>query len=859
MWWYPSTDDPDFYAKLQNKQEFGSLLTSSTRKGELAPHQLFVSRFLSPKTPYDSLLLFHALGSGKTCSAISIAENFPKVLVLVKNQTIATNFKQELFSEFCTQDKYLNPTERRLLASASAESRKDILQNAEQRFKRRYEFMTFGVLVNRVLGTTQPGKTAKESLDPDLDKETKERRVTNKLGNLSNRLVIIDEFHNIVGNEVYNALTLVLAKSYNTKILLLSATPIFDNLSELPGVMNLLLPQKYHLPLDYKSNGLVKRVNTGEVQEGEVYRLTPLGRETVARLLQGRVSYIGTDLRTFPRRIDMGIPLVPTRKYSIFVVPCPMSEYQAGIYSSVAKKEHTSDTPQGSVAWKNSSDAATMVYPGNLYGIKGFQKVSVSSTRAASSLLPGRSRQSTLKKEYTTVFGTDLRQYSSKLFQLVNNIKNIPGNCFVYSQFVSGSGLAAVRFALDQNGFQGQYQVIDGSVSESTRKRILRSFNSPTNINGQKIRILLGSPAISEGITLKNVRQIHIIEPPWNMSRLEQVIGRGIRSNSHSALPEDQRNVRIFRYVATIPNKETVDEYKYRICEEKDRAIKEFERILKQIAIDCKYATANNDSSDNFSPKCDYTLCDYSCPPGTNRREGQPFDTGTMFSHVSGPDVTKNIQELKRLFALQPYYSLEELVKATTAPTVVVYKALHKLIQSKDYFVNTKGQKGYIIYRNGYYFFNPLGVPARSSLHSKTNTDSRLVTTSSNPDALPALLSKLDEKLGSGLRRQQPAAAAAQPDQHRTAVLFQNEPIYGTLEADNKFRIVDNRNTLGRETNDKRRQKRGSVCNSSGFTLKDLEGIFAFITGSPPGKMTKTQLCNAIQTALEAQNKVIRL
>lgn len=877
-WWYPDVNDPDFHAKLQNKREFGSLLTASlaspsTKKG-LAPHQKFVSRFLSPKTPYDSLLLFHALGSGKTCSAISIGENFPKVLVLVKNQTIASNFKQELFSEFCTQNKYITAPERKMLQSpeTSLETRKIIIQGAQQRFKNKYEFMTFGVLVNRVLGTTQPGTTASASLDPDLESLSASgpgsgrRRITGggKISSISNRLVIIDEFHNITGNEVYNALTEVLAQSYNVKLLLMSATPVFDNLSELPFVVNLLSHPKGY-PLEQSQGFIKKVVGTEGIQEGDVYRLTSFGRESVARLLQGRVSYvgIGANASAFPRRINMGIPLFPERKYSISIVPCPMSEYQTRVYLSVTEKEKKGSR---SVAWKESSDAATMTYPDGMYGIKGFQKVTTASRKGrASSLLPQSNQRSSLKREYQSVFGPELRKYSSKLFQLIENIKSFPGNCFVYSQFVSGSGLAAVQFALDQHGLGGQYKVIDGSVSEESRKRILRQFNSPENANGSKIRILLGSPAISEGITLKNVRQIHIIEPAWNMSRLEQVIGRGIRTNSHIALPESERNVRVFRYVATIPKRETVDEYKYRICEEKDRAIKEFERILKQISIDCKYAASSHSPGDNFSPECDYTLCNYGCPPGTlpNPDPKKSLNTGTYFSHISNTEVVKCMQELKKLFALQPYYSLKELTSALGSfEDLVVYKALHELIRTKDVFENIKGHKGFVVYRNGYYFFNPQNVPSQSSLYRKTHPkDSGPGSTAGalNPDALTNLLSKLDSKLGGQTR---PAAVKEvrrpQPSPRSGGAggdVVTDSPLYGTIDKDNKFRIVDNRNAP--QNQDKRRQKRGSVCNSSGFTTADLESIYAFVTGSPPVKMTKTQMCNAIETELRRQNKIV--
>ena len=47
---------------------------------ELLPHQIFVKNFLSFQTPYNSLLLYHGLGSGKTCSAITVAEEMRSYL-----------------------------------------------------------------------------------------------------------------------------------------------------------------------------------------------------------------------------------------------------------------------------------------------------------------------------------------------------------------------------------------------------------------------------------------------------------------------------------------------------------------------------------------------------------------------------------------------------------------------------------------------------------------------------------------------------------------------------------------------------------------------------------------------------------
>ena len=84
---YPSLDDPLFNVKLAQHKEFYDTRYNGTvtiveeeaerlcnAEFELAPHQAFVRNFLSFQTPYNSLLLDHGLGSGKTCSAISVAE-----------------------------------------------------------------------------------------------------------------------------------------------------------------------------------------------------------------------------------------------------------------------------------------------------------------------------------------------------------------------------------------------------------------------------------------------------------------------------------------------------------------------------------------------------------------------------------------------------------------------------------------------------------------------------------------------------------------------------------------------------------------------------------------------------------------
>ena len=66
---------------------------------------------------------------------------------------------------------------------------------------------------------------------------------------------------------------------------------------------------------------------------------------------------------------------------------------------------------------------------------------------------------------------------------------------------------------------------------------------------GNKCLLLMTTQSGAEGISLKFVRQVHIMEPYWNNVRIEQVIGRARRIKSHIELPNKDRNVKIFNYV----------------------------------------------------------------------------------------------------------------------------------------------------------------------------------------------------------------------------------------------------------------------------------------------------------------------
>ena len=116
---YPNLNDPNFNINIAQRKEFHDTQYDGEVKDveaeadimcnadfELAPHQLFVRNFLSFQTPFNSLLLYHGLGSGKTCSAIGVCEEsrdylkqtgLTKKNIIVASPNVLDNFKKQLF------------------------------------------------------------------------------------------------------------------------------------------------------------------------------------------------------------------------------------------------------------------------------------------------------------------------------------------------------------------------------------------------------------------------------------------------------------------------------------------------------------------------------------------------------------------------------------------------------------------------------------------------------------------------------------------------------------------------------------------------------------------------------------------
>ena len=96
----------------------------------------------------------------------------------------------------------------------------------------------------------------------------------------------------------------------------------------------------------------------------------------------------------------------------------------------------------------------------------------------------------------------------------------------------------------------------------------MNRLNLEENKYGDLISILLISKSGTEGLDLKNVRSIHIMEPYWNFSLIQQIIARGVRYKSHINLPVEERNVQTFIYLSDY-NKEMLENEKSKMKDRK--------------------------------------------------------------------------------------------------------------------------------------------------------------------------------------------------------------------------------------------------------------------------------------------------
>jgi hypothetical protein len=284
---------------------------------------------------------------------------------------------------------------------------------------------------------------------------------------------------------------------------------------------------------------------------------------------------------------------------------------------------------------------------------------------------------------------TRLQKYSPKYAKILVNVLQAPGSSLVYSQFLDMEGIGIFLVVLDINDFQpikiesadgnlrftketlaslkrgpgiNRYLSFTGGEERDIRSMALKVFNAKFsdgafpelpkemsdalvaagftgNLKGELCRVFCITSAGAEGLSLRNVRRVHIMEPYWNPVRTDQVKGRAVRICSHIDLELEERNVEVFTYCSvfddnalahpdgstgfpridmtvlggdgmkpaeavkagfTVPEGAkdyvvTSDEYLYALSQNKKKLLQNIQDLMKTSAVDCQINQYENE------------------------------------------------------------------------------------------------------------------------------------------------------------------------------------------------------------------------------------------------------------------------
>ena len=236
--------------------------------------------------------------------------------------------------------------------------------------------------------------------------------------------------------------------------------------------------------------------------------------------------------------------------------------------------------------------------------------------------------------------------YSPKFAQMYEDINTSPGSVLVYSQFRMIEGLGIFKEVLNRQGYveiniinsdDFGYMIDDIDVfdekydnkryvvfnsdriktnilmnifngNSKALPKIIQSQLKQINIDidkeqlyGKVVKAMMITQSGAEGISLKNVRRVLITEYFWNSVRIDQVIGRAVRTCSHKSLPIDDQNVQVYSYLMNFTKKQldnnptlrskdkeiTTDMHIYNIAKSKEGLINSFLKMLKAASFDC--------------------------------------------------------------------------------------------------------------------------------------------------------------------------------------------------------------------------------------------------------------------------------
>lgn len=549
------------YKMHRDKRTMDEICTSESGAFELQKHQKFLQEWT--KKNFDkirSMLLYHSLGSGKTITSITIAEQCMQInpkykTIVVTPARLKTNFYDELL----LLSKYGD-------LESKADQQREIHKN--------YDIMSFENIK----------KLAKQSTS-SLSQWAREFT--------QNRIILIDEVHNIFSsnydNNNYSKVKetdslnhklkgtlsilfkqILLHAHPSAKFFFLTATPIFDNKRQFKELLQLFEP-KIEIDKSIKLSDALK-------------------------YLRGRVSF-------FP---GVSPNAYPTSRYVEHDIP--LTSLQDSMMAEAAKAK-IGDPDHDSFMGQQRQIAISVLgsRPATKNNIMKYAPKIYDAVETIESLPGKHVVYSTFIKHGLTVMEAELQRRGWTRYEIgkdkstegknksKNKSKSNPTKLTKLTETTKTTKIKTTTSDDNSNEKHKKYVVWDGTLKDAHKTAIKKIVNSQANVDGSIIRLVLGSPSIKEGVSFKHVQHMHLLDPVWNPSAKRQVEGRAIRFCSHSGVPKNhpflKRNVDVHVYKSThLPDGEvetTCDEIIYdKIIPEKQYDIEILENLLKKVSID---------------------------------------------------------------------------------------------------------------------------------------------------------------------------------------------------------------------------------------------------------------------------------
>jgi hypothetical protein len=488
-----------------------------------------------------------------------------------------------------------------------------------------------------------------------------------------------------------------------------------------------------------------------------------------------------------PNRTIINAKLVGTRMMPTFenMDTFGYTILQIPIESLIMSYPFPKEDDAGTSSSSSSSSDANNLDVQDLTGTRGLTRMMKYLDSKAPSKKGAFEYKPTTIRDYGRIFSPkEIGKYSSKIKKVCESIfKEDPNNrvsegmILIYSQYIDG-GLIPMALALEEMGFTrygaeslfktapttsvdvrtmlpktksstdfipAKYILITGDprlTPDSDAE--LKVATSANNKDGHRVKVVLISRAGSEGLDFKFLRQVHILEPWYNMNRIEQIIGRAVRNNSHKDLPFEKRNVQIFLYATLLEDsqEEAADLYIYRSAEYKAVQMGKVSRVLKETAVDCllnhdqtnfteeKMAQVNEGGvlqvlSDGqrlehyrvgdkpFSATCDYMeTCDFKCYPDEDVDENliREDSYGESFLFIHAEKIQKKIRDL---FKERFFYTKKDLIQRINNPKAYpiaeIYANLTQMIEdTSETIIDKYDRNGHLVNIGEYYLFQPV-------------------------------------------------------------------------------------------------------------------------------------------------------